>query len=1181
MRKSNLSFAIGLVISGLLAGCGGGSSDGNTPASGNNNDVTITGLDGYFYNALMFIDNNNNRALDLDTDTIVGLTNKQGQATVSDDEAGTRAIQTIASGSALQQTLIDGGHIADGIYTIDMDSPDQSVADELIFLAPGGSDIVSPITDLVVIEMAQGKTEQEAKDAVTDALGLEQGADLYFDFIENSEENDSDAELYMVARIIADTKADAKKSEQQTNYQSQIIDIVKIAAQQVQNTVTAGGDIRDKTISAVIKLGDNNQTPSIVSNYRVEVNTSIVEALQKELNELALKNRQDINTFTTSQDLTQLVTDKDIDAPVTLQFYHPNHSSDAEQATRQTFSDSVTIGGITFALTSDNKLTLSGSQIDADSDIRLLLVATDRNSEQHEVKDVLIPFNIPINQAPTINLANQDAITAAAKAWRFTQGVAATQTLELGELFKDQNGDALVLSAQITTTGLSVNVDGTLLQLSGTPTTVDQVGVLTISASDGTLGTDLVIELNAVSDSAPLDSDNDGVIDENDAFPTDPDETKDTDGDGIGDNSDDDIDGDGVKNDDDADPQDPAVGEKTPSTEPTTPPASSLIEFLSGASTLYSVYMDESEDIEQLFLETHNTNGSITKMVALGRLTYAHRDSPEQIDISTISDIQLADSGWVEVGESYTIDFSDSDNILAYPTSHPEIRYTVTGELRDLAGKKIADESEEWEAFKDDDATFPDGAQGALLEFVPQKDAIYLWDWNAHMYGGASDIAQSLDELFTGASVGQSGSVNDFTAVSIGHYIAVELVTDANNSAYFYKVYTSDDISSNVTRVGSGTWERKTQGSAEYVTFTVPESALSAWGEDFGEDSPHIVLSQYGDDDNVQIGVIETTQLNRGDDLSLMMNAVAKNAFISNADIPVSKCASANQTEGEATADDFNQVIETCGGAMAITRDMIEGKTLHRVRFDDTTREYVFNRGGVLNVIRSEKNDFDWRWQLHDGKILISELEEDDTPYNATWAMVDSDGETVAMVIFEPTIADSDISADLWSDTLDFVDEDSTDSDVNVKECSSANTAEDLIGDFTFFLNTLESCTETDERFSADFFDPNKTTVITRHNGEVYTLFQDERDGYNGEYLGEDDKEVFDIKWSINESYGLLVIDIFDSNGDLGGRDQYAITQANGDTLATLGFSQFEDIDGIGDDRDGDIITSIMTLSHP
>ena len=57
--------------------------------------------------------------------------------------------------------------------------------------------------------------------------------------------------------------------------------------------------------------------------------------------------------------------------------------------------------------------------------------------------------------------------------------------------------------------------------------------------------------------------------DTEDDFPLDPDESVDTDGDGLGDNEDDDDDGDGVPDSEDMDPLDPAIGGDT--TAPSAP----------------------------------------------------------------------------------------------------------------------------------------------------------------------------------------------------------------------------------------------------------------------------------------------------------------------------------------------------------------------------------------------------------------------------------------------------------------------------------------------------------------------------------------------------------------------------------------------------------------------------------
>ncbi|MEZ4600657.1 MAG: multicopper oxidase domain-containing protein [Syntrophotaleaceae bacterium] len=62
---------------------------------------------------------------------------------------------------------------------------------------------------------------------------------------------------------------------------------------------------------------------------------------------------------------------------------------------------------------------------------------------------------------------------------------------------------------------------------------------------------------DGIGNNADPDDDNDGTVDGDDAFPTDPNETTDTDDDGVGDNADPDIDGDGVFNNEDAFPTNP------------------------------------------------------------------------------------------------------------------------------------------------------------------------------------------------------------------------------------------------------------------------------------------------------------------------------------------------------------------------------------------------------------------------------------------------------------------------------------------------------------------------------------------------------------------------------------------------------------------------------------------------
>lgn len=82
-------------------------------------------------------------------------------------------------------------------------------------------------------------------------------------------------------------------------------------------------------------------------------------------------------------------------------------------------------------------------------------------------------------------------------------------------------------------------------------------GAVAEDAEDG-VNADPTPEPTATAE-AEVDTDGDGLADNIDAFPNDPAETNDTDGDGIGNNADTDDDGDGVADTDDAAPLDPAV----------------------------------------------------------------------------------------------------------------------------------------------------------------------------------------------------------------------------------------------------------------------------------------------------------------------------------------------------------------------------------------------------------------------------------------------------------------------------------------------------------------------------------------------------------------------------------------------------------------------------------------------
>ena len=125
-------------------------------------------------------------------------------------------------------------------------------------------------------------------------------------------------------------------------------------------------------------------------------------------------------------------------------------------------------------------------------------------------------------------------------------------------------GTAISAFADITDVATSISVDPSFLMIPGTETPINNVPQILADETETTGATtdtsrfiDGSITVNPVSASNSIDSDADGVINIDDAFPNDPTESIDTDNDGIGNNRDTDDDNDGVEDSADAFPLDP------------------------------------------------------------------------------------------------------------------------------------------------------------------------------------------------------------------------------------------------------------------------------------------------------------------------------------------------------------------------------------------------------------------------------------------------------------------------------------------------------------------------------------------------------------------------------------------------------------------------------------------------
>ena len=395
------------------------------------------------------------------------------------------------------------------------------------------------------------------------------------------------------------------------------------------------------------------------------------------------------------------------------------------------------------------------------------------------------------------------------------------------------------------------------------------------------------------------DMDNDGVIDSEDAFPTDASETVDTDGDNIGNNADSDDDGDGVADDMDAFPLDATesldsdgdgIGNNAdpddnnngiPDVDETVPTASNAIQFIRDASSLYILDADDEYDDstnirhEYLYVEAIliSENKGITQIPQLvstdGTLTTVTADDDH--------DAILTSSGWT-TSNSYTIDVT-TDNAVAYPTNIPASVLNLSLELVDLEGLVISPSTVPfWSAYKSTDTQFPPGSQAVKFTPSAAQDIYSLWiDSEVHVSTSVDpyhEAATTLDQLIsaTDASSSSADSVNS-NLVYFGWDMGVELV-DGGKANYYL-------TGSSTSKVGTGAWTRSTIFGEDILQFTVPDPVITAYGEKWDEDSPTLFVSVYDDGkaSYVRMGSIEQQGTSFDEDIYLF-NETAKTAIL-------------------------------------------------------------------------------------------------------------------------------------------------------------------------------------------------------------------------------------------------------------------------------------------------------------
>lgn len=482
MKKlSLLAASVALALTGC-GGSDGGSSTTTPPAAGG---IIITGFDGYFEKAVVFDDKNNNGVLDISSDVIFGLTNTNGQITLPANTKiqGSLALQTLTPGSVtpeLAESLASASpsttdSAADFIdtYTTDMDYPGQPMAHSVVFRTLAGEQIISPLTDLVAIEVGDlsGLNDEEkaakitdAKEVVNVALGIT-GNQAFEDVIANG-----DKELHKTAQILTESKA-----QNPAAYEDKATAIAAVA----KDTVDAMDEatLEDNTTKPVIDPTKPVGELESVINTLLVINTDKRDAIQKQLDDSKLKELGSLE-IPISIDLfdneNPLFTDheQDLGVVITLKPVQPNDT------------------GINVTLT-NNKLTLSSLQPLKPGQFSIILQASDIASDDIVVATVSIPFTVkvaPNNVAPEINQPTSDALQATIAKWVLKQGETATDlSLPLAGLFSDANGDTLTYSVDVSSIkGLSAIIEANTVVISGSPVLSYAANQpLTITANDG------------------------------------------------------------------------------------------------------------------------------------------------------------------------------------------------------------------------------------------------------------------------------------------------------------------------------------------------------------------------------------------------------------------------------------------------------------------------------------------------------------------------------------------------------------------------------------------------------------------------------------------------------------------------------------------------------------------------
>ncbi|UXI01343.1 hypothetical protein [Photobacterium sp. TY1-4] len=502
MKKMSL-LAVSVALA--LTGCGGGSESGSgsgdekkphitEPAAG---DVVITTMDGYLKNALICSDTNQNGLCEAnevitDIDGKLVLTDAEGKLDIKVKKSIEESIQSnplVVKILEPYKTYPEFG-IAPGIYTVDMDQPDQAMGKDVVFRAPAGSPIASPITDLIVAEMKQGKDQAAAENQVRLMLsGLKEAnsqieINLYADYVKEKTAAASEeakllaSKLHKTAQILTETQHQTATD----------VSLDKVAEQVVAQTVDAVNSATTeqldnpnyKPVVPVTKIDGEEKVEPAVANYQATVNATVLKQLSQDLAGAELKSGQNFN-YTAGTAAYDLFNDED-------QATAPDVSITPES------SQHLADNGIDVSIDHNGNITIraiedtESSQSKAQAGIYYLALTAqdlDAQSNQVGVATTLIPFEVAVfNTKPVVHADKLATLQDEVNQLALQEGQTVSGlSLDMSDLFTDEDGDVLNYSVVDGNTGLSYDVQYPMITISGTPRVPGDFSI-TITAQD-------------------------------------------------------------------------------------------------------------------------------------------------------------------------------------------------------------------------------------------------------------------------------------------------------------------------------------------------------------------------------------------------------------------------------------------------------------------------------------------------------------------------------------------------------------------------------------------------------------------------------------------------------------------------------------------------------------------------